>query len=69
MFLYPEIYCKLIKNNETLNTTNNCFRATMSQGNITIPQQQIEETVTVATPEEFVHRFGGTRAINKVIVR
>jgi len=25
-----------------------------------------EKDFTVATPEEFVHRFGGTRVINKV---
>ena len=41
----------------------------MSQGTVMIQTQsrQLEKDFTVATPEEFVHRFGGTRVINKVI--
>lgn len=40
----------------------------MSQGTVMIQAQsrQMEKDFTVATPEEFVHRFGGTRVINKV---
>lgn len=39
----------------------------MSQGTVMIlAQNRQEKDFTVATPEEFVHRFGGTRVINKV---
>lgn len=40
----------------------------MSQGTVMIQTQsrQLEKDFTVATPEEFVHRFGGTHVINKV---
>lgn len=40
----------------------------MSQGTVMIQVQSRlhEKDFTVATPEEFVHRFGGTRVINKV---
>jgi len=37
----------------------------MSQGTVMHPRLQ-EKDFTVATPEEFVRRFGGSRAINKV---
>jgi len=42
----------------------------MSQGTVMIQAQNRlqEKDFTVATPEEFVHRFGGTRVINKVSV-
>lgn len=41
----------------------------MSQGTVMIQTQSRlhEKDFTIATPEEFVHRFGGTRVINKVI--
>lgn len=43
-------------------------RPSMSQGTVMIQVQNRlhEKDFTVATPEEFVHRFGGTRVINKV---
>ncbi|EFN66380.1 Acetyl-CoA carboxylase [Camponotus floridanus] len=42
----------------------------MSQGTVMIQTQNRlqEKDFTVATPEEFVHRFGGTRVINKVLI-
>lgn len=42
----------------------------MSQGTVMIQAQSRhqEKDFTVATPEEFVHRFGGTKVINKVNV-
>lgn len=45
-------------------------RPSMSQGTVMIQvQNRIQEKdFTVATPEEFVHRFGGTRVINKVSI-
>lgn len=41
----------------------------MSQGTVMIQTQSRlhEKDFTIATPEEFVHRFGGTKVINKVI--
>lgn len=43
----------------------------MSQGTVMIQAQNRlhEKDFTVATPEEFVHRFGGTGVINKVSIR
>lgn len=44
----------------------------MSQGTVMVQAQssrQLDKDFTVATPEEFVHRFGGTRVINKVSER
>lgn len=40
----------------------------MSQGTVMIMTQNRlqEKDFTVATPEEFVHRFNGTKVINKV---
>ncbi len=38
----------------------------MSQGTVMHPRLQ-DKDFTVATPEEFVRRFGGTKVINKVI--
>ena len=40
----------------------------MSQGTVMIQTQSRlhDKDFTIATPEEFVHRFGGTRVINKV---
>lgn len=42
----------------------------MSQGTVMIQAQSRfhEKDFTVATPEEFVHRFGGTKVINKVSI-
>lgn len=42
----------------------------MSQGTVMMQAQSRlhDNDFTVATPEEFVHRFGGTRVINKVII-
>ncbi|XP_012233203.1 acetyl-CoA carboxylase isoform X2 [Linepithema humile] len=46
------------------------FMPSMSQGTVMIQAQNRlqEKDFTVATPEEFVHRFGGTRVINKVLI-
>ncbi|XP_014484263.1 PREDICTED: acetyl-CoA carboxylase isoform X1 [Dinoponera quadriceps] len=46
------------------------LRPSMSQGTVMIQAQSRhhEKDFTVATPEEFVHRFGGTRVINKVLI-
>ncbi|XP_077270819.1 acetyl-CoA carboxylase isoform X1 [Temnothorax americanus] len=46
------------------------LRPSMSQGTVMIQAQNrlLEKDFTVATPEEFVHRFGGTRVINKVLI-
>ncbi|XP_063979421.1 acetyl-CoA carboxylase isoform X2 [Diachasmimorpha longicaudata] len=42
----------------------------MSQGTVMIQTQSSgqEKDFTVATPEEFVHRFSGTKVINKVLI-
>ncbi|XP_029040279.1 acetyl-CoA carboxylase isoform X5 [Osmia bicornis bicornis] len=42
----------------------------MSQGTVMIQTQNrlYEKDFTIATPEEFVHRFGGTKVINKVLI-
>ncbi|XP_016913942.1 acetyl-CoA carboxylase isoform X3 [Apis cerana] len=46
------------------------LRPSMSQGTVMIQTQSRlhEKDFTIATPEEFVHRFGGTRVINKVLI-
>ncbi|XP_025161543.1 acetyl-CoA carboxylase isoform X2 [Harpegnathos saltator] len=46
------------------------LRPSMSQGTVMIQAQSRhqEKDFTVATPEEFVHRFGGSRVINKVLI-
>ncbi|XP_020292337.1 acetyl-CoA carboxylase isoform X2 [Pseudomyrmex gracilis] len=46
------------------------LRPSMSQGTVMIQAQNRlqEKDFTIATPEEFVHRFGGTRVINKVLI-
>nr|XP_050846901.1 acetyl-CoA carboxylase isoform X2 [Vespula vulgaris] len=46
------------------------LRPSMSQGTVMIQTQNRlqEKDFTVATPEEFVHRFGGTKVINKVLI-
>ncbi|CAK9831548.1 Acetyl-CoA carboxylase [Anthophora retusa] len=46
------------------------LRPSMSQGTVMIQMQNrlYEKDFTVATPEEYVHRFGGTRVINKVLI-
>ncbi|XP_014612049.1 PREDICTED: acetyl-CoA carboxylase isoform X3 [Polistes canadensis] len=46
------------------------LRPSMSQGTVMIQAQSRlqEKDFTVATPEEFVHRFGGTKVINKVLI-
>ncbi|XP_034186413.1 acetyl-CoA carboxylase isoform X7 [Osmia lignaria lignaria] len=45
-------------------------RPSMSQGTVMIQTQNrlYEKDFTIATPEEFVHRFGGTKVINKVLI-
>ncbi|CAH1163265.1 unnamed protein product [Phaedon cochleariae] len=40
----------------------------MSQGTVIIQNRLEEKHFTVATPEEFVKRFNGTRVINKVLI-
>ncbi|XP_026673591.1 acetyl-CoA carboxylase isoform X3 [Ceratina calcarata] len=45
------------------------LRPSMSQGTVMIQAlNRQEKDFTVATPEEFVHRFGGTKVINKVLI-
>nr|XP_024218668.1 acetyl-CoA carboxylase 1 [Halyomorpha halys] len=43
------------------------MKPSMSQGTV-IHQRQLEKDFTVATPEEFVRRFKGTKVINKVLI-
>ncbi|KAK0166882.1 hypothetical protein PV327_004353 [Microctonus hyperodae] len=46
------------------------LRPSMSQGTVMIqaPNRLQEKDFTIATPEEFVHRFNGTKVINKVLI-
>ncbi|XP_066991423.2 acetyl-CoA carboxylase isoform X2 [Anabrus simplex] len=44
------------------------LRPSMSQGTVIAHARFQEKDFTVATPEEFVRRFGGTRVINKVLI-
>ncbi|XP_015432186.1 PREDICTED: acetyl-CoA carboxylase isoform X1 [Dufourea novaeangliae] len=46
------------------------LRPSMSQGTVMIQAQSrlLEKDFTIATPEEFVHRFGGTKVINKILI-
>lgn len=41
----------------------------MSQGTVMIQNRLQEKDFTVATPEEFVKRFNGTKVINKVSIK
>ncbi|XP_054291063.1 acetyl-CoA carboxylase-like isoform X2 [Macrosteles quadrilineatus] len=43
------------------------LRPSMSQGTV-IHARQLDKDFTVATPEEFVRRFKGTKVINKVLI-
>jgi hypothetical protein len=42
------------------------LRPSMSQGTVMLQNRLQEKDFTVATPEEFVKRFSGTKVINKV---
>ncbi|CAH0549065.1 unnamed protein product [Brassicogethes aeneus] len=44
------------------------LKPSMSQGTVMIQNRLQEKDFTVATPEEFVKRFNGTRVINKVLI-
>ncbi|CAH2229137.1 jg8072 [Pararge aegeria aegeria] len=44
------------------------YRPSMSQGTVIHSQRFQEKDFTIATPEEFVRRFQGTKAINKVLI-
>ncbi|XP_063545623.1 acetyl-CoA carboxylase [Cydia strobilella] len=44
------------------------LKPSMSQGTVIHSQRFQEKDFTVATPEEFVKRFQGTKAINKVLI-
>ncbi|KAG5900050.1 hypothetical protein JTB14_016026 [Gonioctena quinquepunctata] len=44
------------------------MRPSMSQGTVMIHNRLEEKNFTVATPEEFVKRFNGTKVINKVLI-
>ncbi|KAG5900051.1 hypothetical protein JTB14_016026 [Gonioctena quinquepunctata] len=44
------------------------IRPSMSQGTVMIHNRLEEKNFTVATPEEFVKRFNGTKVINKVLI-
>ncbi|XP_072389220.1 acetyl-CoA carboxylase isoform X2 [Diabrotica undecimpunctata] len=46
----------------------NSLTPSMSQGTVMLHSRQEEKNFTVATPEEFVKRFNGTRVINKVLI-
>lgn len=41
----------------------------MSQGTVLTHARTQEKDFTVATPEEFVRRFGGSKVINKVNIK
>lgn len=43
-------------------------RPSMSQGTVMMQNRSYEKDFTVATPEEFVKRFNGTKVINKVVL-
>ncbi|XP_044738438.1 acetyl-CoA carboxylase isoform X3 [Chrysoperla carnea] len=44
------------------------LKPSMSQGTVMLANRFQEKDFTVATPEEFVRRFGGTKVINKVLI-
>ncbi|KAL4711329.1 hypothetical protein ACJJTC_019170 [Scirpophaga incertulas] len=44
------------------------YRPSMSQGTVIHSQRFQEKDFTIATPEEFVRRFQGTKPINKVLI-
>lgn len=44
------------------------LRPSMSQGTVLTHARTQEKDFTVATPEEFVRRFGGSKVINKVLI-
>ncbi|XP_071057083.1 acetyl-CoA carboxylase isoform X2 [Onthophagus taurus] len=44
------------------------LKPSMSQGTVMLQNRQQEKDFTVATPEEFVKRFNGTKVINKVLI-
>ncbi|CAK1546473.1 unnamed protein product [Leptosia nina] len=48
--------------------SESAYRPSMSQGTVVHSQRFQEKDFTIATPEEFVRRFQGTRAINKVLI-
>ncbi|XP_034234889.1 acetyl-CoA carboxylase isoform X2 [Thrips palmi] len=52
---------------DLLNERRRRLRPSMSQGTVMHPRLQ-DKDFTVATPEEFVRRFGGTRVINKILI-
>ncbi|XP_043262709.1 acetyl-CoA carboxylase isoform X1 [Colletes gigas] len=51
-------------------TTTAGLKPSMSQGTVMIQAQSRlqEKDFTIATPEEFVHRFGGSKVINKILI-
>ncbi|XP_073965390.1 acetyl-CoA carboxylase isoform X2 [Choristoneura fumiferana] len=51
-----------------LRPPNQTLQPSMSQGTVIHSQRFQEKNFTVATPEEFVKRFQGTRPINKVLI-
>lgn len=53
-----------------INDKNHIFRPSMSQGTVMLLHNRLQEKdFTVATPEEFVKRFNGTKVINKVCLQ
>lgn len=56
-----------INNLEILVRDKSFSRPSMSQGTVMLHNNRFQEKdFTVATPEEFVKRFNGTKVINKV---
>ncbi|XP_047513528.1 acetyl-CoA carboxylase isoform X2 [Pieris napi] len=56
------------QDNKLLRLPKPTLTPSMSQGTVIHSQRFQEKDFTVATPEEFVRRFQGTKAINKVLI-
>ncbi|RVE46271.1 hypothetical protein evm_009095 [Chilo suppressalis] len=58
----------VVENRRLLRPPNQTLQPSMSQGTVIHSQRFQEKDFTIATPEEFVRRFQGTRPINKVLI-
>ncbi|CAG4967379.1 unnamed protein product [Colias eurytheme] len=56
------------QDNRLLRLPRGTLKPSMSQGTVIHSQRFQEKDFTVATPEEFVRKFQGTKAINKVLI-
>ncbi|XP_045508569.1 acetyl-CoA carboxylase isoform X2 [Colias croceus] len=56
------------QDNRLLRLPRGTLQPSMSQGTVIHSQRFQEKDFTVATPEEFVRKFQGTKAINKVLI-